>query len=85
VVIDSSFNHVVAVEFSEEDNAMFLHCQVQDWNKELKQQLLNLLNQLGTCYSIVDDNSVKFNQLLGGKPVLKIKEHDPVLTIMRFN
>ena len=85
MVIDSSFNHIVNIEFDDNGN-IFLHCQIMDWSKNLKNRLLRILNQLGTCYSLVEEPQiVKFNQLLGGKVVNEFDYQGHRIKLLRYN
>tara|TARA_R100000278_G_scaffold111575_1_gene89141 strand:- start:242 stop:511 length:270 start_codon:yes stop_codon:yes gene_type:complete len=68
MIIDESQNHTVSITITS-DGYKLLHCNVMQWNRGLKKRLLNLLKTLGTCYSIVDDEALKFNKLMGGKHI----------------
>ena len=81
MVIDSSFNHVVVVKF-DDDGEKILHCEVLDWKPSLKRHLNNLLTQLGTCYTTVDNRkSLNFNLMLGAQVLAKQDNY----TILRYN
>ena len=88
MVIDSSFNHVVSVHPVDIDSKtyLFLHCQIDDWSKTLRKKLKVILSQLGECYAVAHSPKiVKFNELLGAKTIAVIDDHEPVLTVMRYN
>jgi len=81
VVIDSSDNHIVVVKF-DDDGEKILHCEVLDWKSSLKRHLSNLLTQLGTCYTTVDNiKSLNFNLMLGAQVLAKQDNY----TILRYN
>jgi len=81
VVIDSSNNHIVVVKF-DDDGEKILHCEVLDWKPSLKRHLSNLLTQLGTCYTTVDNmKSLNFNLMLGAQVLAKQDNY----TILRYN
>jgi len=81
VVIDSSNNHIVVVKF-DDDGEKILHCEVLDWKPSLKRHLSNLLTQLGTCYTTVDNRkSLNFNLMLGAQVLAKQDNY----TILRYN
>jgi len=81
VVIDSSDNHIVVVKF-DDDGEKILHCEVLDWKPSLKRHLSNLLTQLGTCYTTVDNiKSLNFNLMLGAQILAKQDNY----TILRYN
>jgi hypothetical protein len=88
MVIDSSFNHVVSVHPVDIDSKtyLFLHCQIDDWSKTLRKKLIWILSKLGESYAVAyTPESIKFNKLLGAKVIATIEDHDPVLTVMRYN
>lgn len=81
MVIDSSNNHIVVVKFDDEGNKV-LHCEVLDWKPSLKKHLQNLLSQLNTCYTTVDnEQSLHFNLNLGAS----IVGSEDKYTILRYN
>lgn len=81
MVIDSSNNHIVVVKF-DDDGEKILHCEILDWKPSLKKHLSNLLSQLGTCYTTVDnDKSLNFNLTLGASIVATQDQY----TILRYN
>lgn len=81
MVIDSSNNHIVVVKF-DDDGKKILHCEVLDWKPSLKRHLSNLLTQLGTCYTTVDNTkSLNFNLMLGAQVLGKHGNY----TILRYN
>ena len=81
MVIDSSNNHIVVVKF-DDDGEKILHCEVLDWKPSLKRHLSNLLTQLGTCYTTVDNRkSLNFNLMLGAQVLAKQDNY----TILRYN
>jgi hypothetical protein len=81
VVIDSSNNHIVVIKF-DDDGEKILHCEIMEWKPSLKRHLTNLLKQLGTCYTTVDNiKSLNFNLMLGAQVLAKQDNY----TILRYN
>ena len=88
MVIDSSYNHLINIEFLKYNNKvkLFLHVQVEDWSIKLKKHFLHLLTLLGECYCLVDDKqTVKFAQLHGAKLVKEAPSQGKYLYMLRFN
>lgn len=88
MVIDSSDNHLVNVEFLDYNNSikLFVHVQVEDWSKSLKKRFLNLLRGLGECYALVEHPQiVKFAELHGGTLVKEADSNGKYLYMIRFN
>lgn len=87
MIVDSSFNHILSVEFAYIDGSYrkFLHCQVMDWNRETKERLLWSLDHLGECFVVAYPEVVKFNKLLGARIIQEHLDHDPPFYLMRYN
>lgn len=88
MVIDSSHNHLVNIEFLEYKNQtkLFLHVQVDSWTKGLKKHFLQLLHKLGECYCLVEDTKVvKFAILHGATLVKEAPSSGKYLYMLRFN
>ena len=80
MVIDISNNHMVSV-FVTDDREVILHCQVMTWGPKLKKRLLKIIDSIGTCYSIITEKEMKFNEIMGGKCIGTISGE----YVMRFN
>jgi hypothetical protein len=88
MVIDSSYNHLINIEFLEYNNKvkLFLHVQVEDWSAKLKRHFLSLLSQLGECYCLVEDKKiVKFAKLHGAKFIKEGTFGNTYVYMLRFN
>lgn len=88
MVIDSSNNHIVNLEFLEYNNSVkvFVHVQVEEWSKTLKRNFINLLQRLGECYALVEHPQiVKFAELHGGRLIKEANSNGKYLYMIRFN
>lgn len=60
----------------------FLHAEIAEWNKQVKQKCLEALDTFGTVYALSDnDKLTKFCKALGGK----VLTETPVGVVVRFN
>jgi hypothetical protein len=88
MVIDNSYNHLINLEFLNYNNQIkiFVHVQVDTWTKGLKKRFLQLLQQLGECYCLVEDQKVvKFAQLHGATLIKEAPSQGKYLYMLRFN